>query len=182
MDYSKITRRGVVGGVAATVGLAATGSSDLVSPAHGAVDDTVLREYFMNLSAEGTGFSRADLDATAQSVVYFDSVRNIIGDAVFGELLQLYHDGGFDAVLNSKKYGPIARNITKLWYAATWEQLPREWRDAYGSPPNDKTFVISSDAYTTGLLWAAIGVNPPGANAPGFGTWSDPPNIPTQTP
>jgi hypothetical protein len=112
--------------------------------------------------------------------VYFGAVRGIIGDAIFVELLRAYHDSGFDAVWISEKYGPIARNITKLWYAATWEQLPRGWRDAYGSSPGDKTFVISADAYPTGLLWVAIGVNPPGANAPGFGTWSDPPNILTQ--
>jgi len=34
---------------------------------------------------------------------------------------------------------------------------------------------VSPASYTEGLLWPTIGANPPGAKAPGFGTWAYPP-------
>lgn len=36
-------------------------------------------------------------------------------------------------------------------------------------------FVVSSEAYTEGLLWRAIGAHPSGAKAPGYGSWVNPP-------
>jgi hypothetical protein len=37
---------------------------------------------------------------------------------------------------------------------------------------------VNESAYTEGLLWVAIGANPPGAKAPGYGSWARPPQIP----
>ena len=170
-----LTRRGMIGGVAATAGLA-TVSADVVGAQDGnLLNDAAFREYFLAFSADATGFPQDELVATDQADVYFGIVRDGVGDDAFEELLQTYHDGGLARVLSSPKSGAIARNIIKLWYSAVWERLPEEWRDAYGVPPNDKAFTVSANAYATGLLWVTIGANPPAANAPGFGTWSDPP-------
>jgi hypothetical protein len=175
MSQSNLTRRDVIGG-AVTLGLTtATVCDDIVRAAPGTVDETVLMEYFLNFSEEATGFSRPDLELTGQGSAYFATARDVIGGGKFAESLQAYHDSGLGTLLSSPKLGPIARNLIKLWYTATWERLPHEWQDAYGRISNDTTFIVSADAYTTGLLWPAIGANPPGANAPGYGTWSNPP-------
>src|SRR5262245_61666472 len=177
MGQSNLTRRDVIGG-AVTVGFATgTVRDDIVRAAPGTVDETALMEYFLNLSEVATGFSRPDLESTGQGAAYFATARNVLGSATFGEFLRAFHDSGLDALLNSPKQGPIVRTVIKLWYTATWERLPREWQDAYGRVSNDATFIVSADAYTTGLLWLAIGANPPGANAPGYGTWSNPPTV-----
>ena len=86
-------------------------------------------EYFLDFSVAVTGFSRFDLLGTGQSSLYFDTIRGVIGSEIFGELLQTFHDHGLDQILESGKLAPIARNIIKLWYMATWEELPPEWRE-----------------------------------------------------
>jgi hypothetical protein len=151
------------------------------------------REYFLDFSVAVTGFSKFHLHGTGQVSLYFDTIRDIIGDEIFGELLQTFHDLETKAeftsdqsfltlqlcseILGSEKLGPIARNIIKLWYVATWYQLPQYWRDVFGTNEKDRTFVASPQAYPEGLLWPAIGVNPPAAKAPGYGTWSEPPSV-----
>ncbi|WP_392530919.1 hypothetical protein [Nostoc sp. C117] len=151
------------------------------------------REYFLDFSVAVTGFSRFHLHGTGQVSLYFDTIRNIIGAEIFGELLQTFHDLEEKAefsddksflatklrsdIMASEKLGAIARNIIKLWYVATWYQLPQDWREVFGTKENDKTFVVSPQAYPEGLLWPTIGVNPPAAKAPGYGTWSEPPSV-----
>jgi hypothetical protein len=171
-----LTRRDIIRGVSITVGLTNAGAcDDIVRTAPEVAADPVLVEYFLNFSEQATGFSLDDLESTDQATVYFATVRDALGVDRLGEFLHAYHNDGLDAVLGSPKAGPIARNVIKLWYTAMWERLPREWQSAYGRTLNDTTFIVSAAAYKTGLLWRAIGVNPPGANAPGYGTWSNPP-------
>ncbi|MFM8005661.1 MAG: hypothetical protein ACKO86_12135, partial [Dolichospermum sp.] len=79
--------------------------------------------------------------------------------------------------LKSSKRGPVARNIIKLWYTATWEKLPPAWEAWYGAGKENSHFIPSPQAYPEGLVWRAIGVNPPGAKGPGYGTWSEPPSV-----
>ncbi|MEM9922715.1 MAG: hypothetical protein AAF915_03000 [Cyanobacteria bacterium P01_D01_bin.50] len=141
------------------------------------IDTPKFMEYFLDFSVAVTGFSRFDLQGTGQASLYFETIRGIIGGEMFRELLQTFQDGGVDDILISAKLGPIARNIIKLWYMATWEQLPEAWRKTFGSRQNDSTFIVSPYAYPEGLLWSAIGVNPPAAKAPGYGTWSEPPSF-----
>jgi hypothetical protein len=129
------------------------------------------REYFLDISVALTGFSRFHLQGTGQATLYFDTIRDIIGGNIFGELLETFQ------ILGSEKLGAIARNIIKLWYVATWYQLPQDWRDTFGTKANDKTFIPSPQAYPEGLLWPAIGVNPPGAKGLGYATWSEDPSV-----
>ncbi|MEB3884182.1 hypothetical protein [Lyngbya sp. CCY1209] len=141
------------------------------------INSPELMEYFLDFSVEVTGFSRFHLLGTGQSTLYLDTVRGVVGSEMLAELLQTFHDHGADAVLTSGKLGPIARNIMKLWYMATWEELPPEWREKFGTPVNDGTFIASPHAYPEGLVWSAVGVNPPGAKAPGYESWSYPPSV-----
>ncbi len=155
--------------------------------------ETELMEYFLDFSVAVTGFSRFDLQGTGQAFLYFDTVRRMIGDEILGDLLRTFHEldekaqkeykppilteGLNSKILASEKLGPIARNIIKLWYIATWYQLPDEWHKLYNTSQDDKDFIPSPQAYPEGLVWRAIGVNPPGAKAPGYGTWSEPPSV-----
>ncbi len=157
------------------------------------IDKSDLMDYFLDFSAVVTGFSRFDLEGTGQAELYFDTVWEIIGSEILGELLEIFHDldrrakkrydpsilteGLRSKILVSAKRGPIARNIIKLWYSSTWEQLPPAWQTWYGNGKDDKTFIPSAQAYPEGLVWRAVGVNPPGAKAPGYGTWSEPPVV-----
>ncbi len=157
------------------------------------IDTPEFMKYFLDFSAAVTGFSRFDLQGTGQASLYFSTIRGIIGDEIFGELLQTFHtlhqransendpsiltEGITDEILISGKLGPITRNIIKLWYTATWYQLSPEWREKFGVRQNDNTFIVSPYAYPEGLLWRAIGVNPPGAKAPGYASWSYEPSI-----
>jgi hypothetical protein len=150
-------------------------------------------ESFLDISVALTGFSRFHLQGTGQAGLYFATVRDIIGGDLFAELLETFHrlqtaaqnqqdefiltNGIRIEILGSEKLGAIARNIIKLWYVATWYQLPQDWRETFGTKENDKTFIPSPQAYPEGLLWPAIGVNPPGAKGLGYGTWSEPPAV-----
>nr|WP_229415582.1 hypothetical protein [Moorena bouillonii] len=142
------------------------------------MDRSELMKHFLDFSVEVTGFDQFDLQGTGQATLYFDTIWGVIGGEMFGELLQDFQKyKNVDKILASPKLGPIARNIIKLWYMATWEELPAVWRERFGATLNDSTFIPSPYAYTEGLLWPAIGINPPAAKAPGYGTWSEPPRI-----
>lgn len=146
-------------------------------------------QTFVQLSAALTGFSAFRLLGTGQAESYLAAIRSVVGDDLVDELLERYrrisaHTGDELSrllraqVFSDERLGPVARNVVKLWFVGTWYQLPSSWRDAFGTAEGDVTFVVSPASYTEGLLWPAIGANPPGAKAPGYGTWAEPPRIP----
>jgi hypothetical protein len=154
------------------------------------VTDYALLQRFLDFSAEVTAFSTLDLYGTGQAESYLSTVVHVVGEQVLLELLDAYSrmpPGGegpqprhmklYQDVLSSEKLGPIARNVIKLWYAGVWYKLPTEWAESFGAREGDVTFVVSPAAYAEGLLWRAIGANPPGAKAPGYGSWAAPPLI-----
>jgi hypothetical protein len=120
---------------------------------------------------------------------YLAAVIKVVGEHALGELLDAYSkitvaQGELRTsrmrreVFGHEKLGPIARNIIKLWYIGIWEPLPQHWIERYGSLDTNTGFMVNESAYTEGLLWVAIGANPPGAKAPGYGSWAHPPQIP----
>jgi hypothetical protein len=126
-----------------------------------------------------------DLYGTGQADAYFQAVVKVIGEELLAELISVYlniqpnPDYSRQELLQRElfgheKLGPIARNIIKLWYFGIWTQLPYAWSQSYGVLVNDVTFVINTSSYAEGLLWRAIKANPPGAKAPGFGSWAYP--------
>lgn len=147
------------------------------------IDTAEAMECFLDFSTVATGFSKFELQGTGQAELYFDTIRGVIGGEIFAELLQAFRDSGdtLDDILESAKLGPIAANVIKLWYVATWDSLPDKWNETFGKCLNDNTFIASPYAYTEGLLWTAIGVNPPAAKAPGYGSWKEAPSIPAMT-
>jgi hypothetical protein len=156
------------------------------------------RNIFLSFSEEVTGFSEFYLEGTGQVDLYFSILTEMLGEYTLQELLSTFDNIKMQSkdnnepsmlltklnleIFESEKLGLIARNIIKLWYVATWYQLPLEWQQKFGSneirrKEHTETFIASAQAYPEGLLWLTIGVNPPGAKAPGYGTWSDPPTV-----
>lgn len=147
---------------------------------------------FLTLSATLTGYSRFRLQGTGQAQAYLDTVTAVAGEAILEALLEIservHAQAGEDTealtralrveILGDARFGPLARNLIKLWYVGTWYQLPQEWRDRFGVGEPDHTHVVSPTAYTEGLLWPTIDANPPGAKGPGYGTWAEPPRLP----
>ncbi|MGV1007189.1 MAG: hypothetical protein ACOYBY_01115 [Dermatophilaceae bacterium] len=152
-------------------------------------------ERFLAFSAEVTAYPVFELRGTGMAKAYLETVVTVAGDALLDELLDRYDaavaaSGGDEAAAGSLKgllrrdvfsdarLGPVARNIVKMWYLGIWYELPAAWTEAYGARDGNVTFTVSATAYTEGLLWPAIGANPPGAKAPGFASWVHPPRIP----
>ncbi|MFI5842615.1 hypothetical protein ACIA8K_23190 [Catenuloplanes sp. NPDC051500] len=146
---------------------------------------------FVAFSAEVTGFTEFDLLGTGQAESYLDVVTAVVGERNLADLLSAYRarvtETGDEqaraaqltgAVLGDDRLGPIARNIIKLWYCGVWFALPDDWTARFSPAGRPGTFTASPQAYTQGLLWYAIGANPPGARAPGYASWASPPRIP----
>lgn len=155
--------------------------------------DGELSRRFIEFSAEVTAFSAFDLHGTGHAEIYRSLVARVVGEKLLTEVLDAYDravadsaDAGAEAraralaaeVFSDDKLGAIARNIIKLWYAGIWYELPDDWTDTYGALPNDGTFTASPQAYPEALLWRAVGSNPPGAKAPGYGSWAFQPVFP----
>lgn len=154
---------------------------------------TDLRAEFLALSAALTGFSVFRLEGTGQTDAYLTTIGDIVGEATVDALVSVHRGlvdatGGDEAelqrglrreLLSDAKLGPVARNLVKLWYVGTWYELPAAWRDTFGPSLRDRTFVVSPEAYTEGLLWPAVGANPAGSKPFGYGTWAKPPRIDT---
>jgi hypothetical protein len=149
-------------------------------------------ERFVAFSVEATAFTRYELYGTGQAEAYLAAVDGVVGTQVVDDLLDRFDvvvagaaAGGASMtdllrreILSDSRLGPVARNLAKMWFVGTWYELPRAWTEAYAIQTPNVSFVVSAGAYTEGLLWPAIGANPPGAKPPGFGSWSQPPRIP----
>jgi len=140
-------------------------------------------ENFLLLSVHLCGISKFDLRGTGYAMRYFETVKTIVGDDVMNRLLECFtslppapaHGALQAAILDHAEFGPVARNIIKLWFTATWFQLPSTWRDNYGARPEDRTFVPYAYAYPESLLGPAVGAHPAGAKPTGHQSWTLPP-------
>jgi hypothetical protein len=139
-------------------------------------------KLFLDLSSHLSGFSETELLGTGMLETYYDEVNLIIGQREMGEFLSVYFDlkqeqGNIEQkidchIMSSSHYGPIARNIIRLWYIGSWKQLPSKWRNTYGATSFDTDHVVSAEAYQEGLVWIAGGAHPMGAKQQGFGAWA----------
>lgn len=143
---------------------------------------------FLDLSATLTGFTTFRLRGTGQAEAYLATLTEVVGEATLEALLGAWRAVAAEAeveravrreILSDDRLGPVARNVIKLWYVGTWYALPADWREAHATTDRDRTFVVSPEAYTEGLLWPAIGANPSGAKPLGYGMWATPPRIET---
>ncbi|MFC1412820.1 hypothetical protein ACEZCY_27900 [Streptacidiphilus sp. N1-12] len=156
---------------------------------------------FLLLSVDLTAFEESDLLGTGLARQYLAKLRATCGDKVVAALLDAHRAARADAggaaagddstpldrarldralrhrIFSDDCLGPVARNVIKLWYAGMWYGLPAGWIDTYGAHTAAETSTVTAASYQEGLLWRAIGANPPGAKAPGYGSWARPPRI-----
>jgi hypothetical protein len=149
-------------------------------------------ERFLGFSTEATGYSAYDLLGTGEAQAYLEAADTAVGADLVDRLLDRFEQAAATAardgvplagvlrreLLSDARLGPLARNIAKMWYSGIWFALPRRWVDAYGAGERNVTLTVDANAYVEGLVWPTIGANPPGAKAPGFGSWALPPRIP----
>lgn len=151
---------------------------------------------FYALSVVLTGYDRASLQGTGVGETYYDTLTTIVGQPISDELLAVFahiESQGLSPeerdlairreIMASRKLGPVARNIIKMWYTANWYQMPDEWADEFGTFVQDDCgnyldtdHVISAAAYDQGLQWLAFEAHPMGGKQPGYGTWTVPPH------
>jgi hypothetical protein len=146
---------------------------------------------FIDLSTVVTGFSAFKLNGSGQVNEYYNTIVAIVGQDTMDDLLSAFETIKRDAndenlrdellrarILSNEKFGPVTRNIIKMWFIGSWYKLSHDWRAKYGISDKDETHVVSANAYKEGLLWPTVGSHPPGAKAPGYGTWEKAPQIP----
>jgi len=147
-----------------------------------------MMDQFLDLSIELTSFTRFVLQGTGMSDDYLNAAVKVVGKPLVDELLATYANIVKSSpqsqtgevrrqILGDEKFGPIARNLMKMWFIGIWEPLPGPWVERYGPIDNNSGFMVNGNAYREGLLWLALGANPPGAKAPGYGSWSQPPKF-----
>jgi hypothetical protein len=148
-------------------------------------------EEFLALSVDLTAFGEVDLRGTGLAEQYLEKVRAACTDAVVADLLAVHHAARDEAagdpnvldralrhrMFSDDRLGPVARAVIKLWYAGVWYGMPPEWTESFGAQSAAESSTVTAASYQEGLLWRAIGANPPGAKAPGYGSWAQPPRI-----
>jgi hypothetical protein len=151
-------------------------------PATGAVAsaDRAALGAFIALSVGLTGFERVRLVGTGMAHEYLRVVGSALPAGVLDDLLAAAGTAADAAnvgvILRDPKLGPVARNLTILWYCGTWAPLPEAWQQAYGTVAAGPSGVVSAQAYQQGLQWVAAGAHPMGARQQGYGAWAQPPS------
>jgi hypothetical protein len=140
---------------------------------------------FVSLSVVLTGFGEVELAATGSTSTYERWLAATF-PVLFRELLETWQaierahpdPARREAalrrdVLADQRLGPLALNLTLLWYTANWVALPASWASTYHQP--DVPSRVFGLAYPESLVWKAAGTHPVGANPTGFGGWALPP-------
>lgn len=144
-------------------------------------------DAFCDLSAMLTGFDAAHLIGTGNAELFWDLLVARAGQSNADALLAVWTGEVASAeapdralriaILGDPRLGPMARNLIRLWYVGTWKRMPGDWRSAYAPGLADDDTIPAPHAYTEGLLWPAIGANPPGAKPFGYAMWANPPRV-----
>ncbi len=138
---------------------------------------------FAAMSAALTGFRlsfiQPQLDPVNLSQLYFDTAtEQTNGKAFTLQMLLTAYRGmstqpaqqvannllGIGAGSNQLTF-PLAQSIIKLWYTGGW----------YEPGSINMSFVVSSGAYTNGLVWNVMQSHPMGSSLFTFGYWSEAP-------
>lgn len=72
----------------------------------------------------------------------------------------------------------LAQNIIYMWYLGIWYDLSKN-PNCFSAKNNDH--VVSSLAYTNGLVWGEMGAHPMGFSTGVYGYWESAPQLPPIT-
>jgi len=142
---------------------------------------------FANMSAALTGFQanvlRPFLDPVNLSGLYYDFAVSQVGQPAMDALLGAYRAIATqpvqiiaDTLLETASPKPsnqaqICQSIVLVWYLGSWYKPAYQNNGLLGAVVQ----VVSSQAYTNGLVWKAAQAHPMGFSAFTFGYWSQPP-------
>lgn len=150
-----------------------------------------MRNLFLQLSSDLTGFSAAELEGTGLVDTYQSLIESVLGPALsakFHALAEVVTTG--DEATRTQQittqlvpdavFWPVAESLVRLWYLGSWKALPDQWYAAQNLPPpkagdSGASHVPSGASYVEQLSYRAAGAHPPGAKATGYGSWSLPP-------
>ncbi len=150
------------------------------------------QQAFVSLCGALTGFDAVELTATGSVDRYANWLAGSFPQLV-ADLLERWRaierehpdPGSREAALRTEiladpRLGPLARNVTQLWYTANWVAMPDGWTTAYDQL--DVPSLVFGLDYPRSLVWTAAGTHPVGANPTGFGGWALPPKPPSTSP
>ena len=133
----------------------------------GSAFESVELDGFLEASALLTGFTVGELRATGLVERYYVLCSTEVEQRHLAALVRSVVVAGDPAASDDPVVKELACALTHLWYLGVW---PRSRLD--GAP-----FVVSPRAYAQGLVWKTFHGTPPGAVAPGFGSWAHPPRV-----
>ncbi len=123
-------------------------------------------QQFIQMSEELCGIPSFYLSGTGYAPLYYKTAVEAAGDSRVNRLLNLYQslpkccrrhrDTALRAkLLADQELGPVARNIIKLWYIATWLEMPQEWHAQF-LPGTTTAHSFPPYAYAESLLGPAV--------------------------
>jgi hypothetical protein len=144
---------------------------------------------FADMSAALTGFLstvlKPALDTTGLANTYYQFALAQVGAPAMAALLNAFRaiktqpaQSIADALLETKSTSApsqqalIAQSIVAMWYLGAW-YIPGQ-QGGFGFPPTPLQ-IISSEAYTNGLVWKIMQSHPMGFSPFTFGYWSQQP-------
>jgi hypothetical protein len=148
---------------------------------------------FLALSSHLTGFSQVELKSTGMLETYYftlmkeddqEGVRGFFrtakqilesGDTV-QEIKETFIDlpvaaAGSNPPFDQMPYQGLAQRIILLWYTGIWTTM--NWSDQKSQ--QERSAMVSAQAYEEGLIWVAAETHPAGSKQPGYNSWSKPP-------
>ena len=156
------------------------------APNNSATDNV---QDFADMSAALTGFLssvlKPRLDPIGLAIAYYQFALAQLGEADMAALLNAFRairtqpaQTIADTLLETKSSGAPspqalkAQSIVALWYLGAW-YMPGV-QGGNGFPPTPLQ-IVSSEAYTNGLVWKVMQSHPMGFSAFTFGYWSQQP-------
>jgi hypothetical protein len=156
-------------------------------PASTPAPDTDVQD-FADMSAALTGFQpsviKPALDPVGLSRIYYLFAVGQVGQAAMRQLLNAYRaiksqppQQIADTLLETSAQTPsqqafICQSIVAMWYLGSWYPPGVMGGGGFAPPPLQ---VISSEAYTNGLVWRVMQSHPMGYSPFVFGYWSQQP-------
>jgi hypothetical protein len=151
------------------------------------VPDSEIQD-FADMSAALTGFQssvlKPKLDPVGLARTYYHFAVGQVGQSAMSALLDTYRaiksqpaQQIADSLLETASSSPsnqaqIAQSIVAMWYLGSWYPVGLLGGGGFPPPPVQ---VISSEAYTNGLVWKVMQSHPMGFSPFVFGYWSQPP-------
>jgi hypothetical protein len=141
----------------------------------GSAFENVDLDRFLEASALLTGFTVGELRATGLVERYYAVCSTLVERRHLAVSLRAVVTAGGPAASDDPVVKELACALVHLWYHGVWSGLRAQVSEA--SRAEGAPFVVSPHAYAEGLVWKTFHGTPPGAVAPGFGSWAHPPRV-----